>query len=104
VNLDLNLERDAALVKAQRFKREALMRARRLARADAELSRRRSSHLTDQNGPPFENMLRLLAACKRKSPNAQLEIRASNVWQEGIVDALYVSEVQLNRLGFALEG
>jgi hypothetical protein len=35
---------------------------------------------------------------------AQLEIRASNVWQDGIVHAPAVSEVQLIRLGFALEG
>jgi hypothetical protein len=35
---------------------------------------------------------------------AQLEIPASNVWQDGIVHAPYVSEVQLIRLGFTLEG
>jgi hypothetical protein len=50
-------------------------------------------------------MLGLLAlACKRKSSKAQLEIRDSDVWQDGIVHAPYVSAVQLNRLGFALEG
>ena len=38
-------------------------------------------------------------ACKRKLSKAQREIRASNVWQDGIVHAPYVSEVQLNRLG-----
>jgi hypothetical protein len=77
----------------------------RLARAEAELGQRGPSRLNDQNEPPFEVTLRLLAlACKRKSSNAQREIRASNVWQDGIVHAPYVSEVQLNRLGFALEG
>jgi hypothetical protein len=45
----------------------------------------------------------LALACNQKSSNAQLEIRASNVWQDGIVDAPYVSEVKLNKLGFALE-
>ena len=82
----LGLERDAALVEAQRFKRDALRVAQRLARAEAELSRRGPSRLNDQNEPPFEAMHRLLAlACKRKSSNAQREIRASNVWQDGIV-------------------
>jgi hypothetical protein len=62
------------------------MVAQRLARAEAELSRRGPSRLNDQNEPPFEVMLRLLAlACKRMSPKAQLEIRASNVRQDGIV-------------------
>jgi hypothetical protein len=101
----LRLERDAALVEAQRFKRDALRVAQRLARAEAELSRRGSSRLNDQNELPFEVMLRLLAlACKRKPSKAQREIRASDVWQDGIVQAPYVSEVQLNRLDFALEG
>ena len=50
-------------------------------------------------------MLRLPAlACRRKSSKAQLEILDSDVWQDGIVHAPYVSAVQLNRLGFALEG
>ena len=60
--------------------------AQRLARAEAELGPRGPSRLNDQNELPFEVMLRLLAlACKRKSSNAQREIRASNVWQDGIV-------------------
>src|SRR5260370_39640423 len=95
----LRLERDAALVEAQRFKKDALRVAQRLARAEAALSRRGPSRLNDQNEPsPFEVMLRLLAlACKRKSSKAQREIRASNVWQDGIVPAPYVSQVRLNR-------
>ena len=57
-------KRDAALVKAQPFKREALI-AQRLARAGAELGRRKPSRLNDHNEPPFEVMVRLLAlVCK----------------------------------------
>jgi hypothetical protein len=60
-----------SLVKAQRFKREALIVAQRLARAEAELSRTGPPRLNDQNEPPFEVMLRLLAlVCKRMSPKA----------------------------------
>jgi len=81
------------------------MVAQRLARTEAELSSRGPSRSNDQNEPPFEAMLKVPAlACKRMSPQAQLEIRSSNVWQDGIVHAPYVSEVQLIRLGFALEG
>jgi hypothetical protein len=38
------------------------------------------------------------------SPQAQLDIPISNVWQDGVVHARDVSEVQLNRLRFALRG
>jgi hypothetical protein len=101
----LRLEQDADLVKAQRVKREPPIVAQRVPRADAELGRRGPSRLNDQNEPPFEVMLGVLAfACKRLSPQAHLEIRASNVWQDDIVDAPNVSDVQLIRLGFALEG
>jgi len=70
------------------FKREALIVAQRLARTETELGRRGPLRLNDQNEPPFEVMLRLLAlVCKRMSPKAQLEICASNVWQDRIVHA-----------------
>jgi hypothetical protein len=89
----LRLERDAALVEAQHFKRDALRAAQRLARAEAELSRRGPSRISNQNEPPFEVTLRLLAlTCKPKSSKAQREIRASSVWQDGIVQAPYVSD------------
>jgi len=62
------------------------MVAQRLALAEAELSRRGPSRLNNQNELPFEVMLRLLAlACKRMLPQAQLEIRASNVRQDGVI-------------------
>ena len=100
----IHLKQDAALVKAQPFKREALIVAQRVARAEAELGRRGPSRLNDQNEPSFEVMVRLLAlVCKLMSPKAQLEICASNVWQDRIVQAPDVFESQLNRLGFALQ-
>jgi hypothetical protein len=84
----LRRERNAARAEGQRPKRDTLMVAPRLARAEAKLNRRGRSRLNDQNGPLFEVMLRLLAlACKRMSPNDQLEISASNVWQDRIVHA-----------------
>ncbi|QIE29870.1 hypothetical protein SBC1_76280 (plasmid) [Caballeronia sp. SBC1] len=52
----LRRKRDAALVEARRSKSNALMVASML-RADAELSRREYSRLTDQKEPPMEVML-----------------------------------------------
>ena len=67
--------------------------AQRLARTEAELGRRGPLRLNDQNEPPFEVMLRLLAmACKRMSQKAQLELCASNVWQARIVNARMFSK------------
>jgi hypothetical protein len=84
----LRRDRNAARAQAHRPKRDALMAAQRLARAEAKLNRRGHSRRNDQNRPLFEVMLRLLAlACKRMSPNDQLEISASNVWQDRIVHA-----------------
>jgi hypothetical protein len=96
------LEQDEDLVKPERFKKEALTVAQRLARAEAELGRRGPSRFNDQNEPSFEVMVRLLAlVCKLMSPKAQLETCASNVWQDRVVQAPDVFEVQLNRLRFA---
>jgi hypothetical protein len=69
--------------------------AQRLAHAKPELSRRGRSRLNVQN--EFRRSrscsgLRALAF-KQNSSNAQLEIRASNVGQDGIVHAPYISEV-----------
>jgi hypothetical protein len=87
-------ERDAALVEVHR-----------VVRAEAELRRRRASRLNHQNEPPFEVMLRSLAlACTPRLSKAQLEIRDTNVWQNAIVHAPHVPEVQLNRLSFRREG
>jgi hypothetical protein len=69
-----------AIVDAQRFKRAALIVAQRLACAEAELRRRGSSRLNDQNQRPFEIIFKMLASArKRVSPEALLEIRPSNV-------------------------
>ncbi|SOE96900.1 hypothetical protein SAMN05414139_09921 [Burkholderia sp. D7] len=84
----LRRKRNAARAEVQRPKRGTLMVAPRPARAEAKLNRRGHSRLNDQNGPLFEVMLRLLAlACKRMSPEDQLEISASNVWHDRIVHA-----------------
>jgi len=57
----LRRDRNAACAEAYRPKRDALMVAQRLARAEAKLNRRGHSRRNDQNGPLFEFVLRLLA-------------------------------------------
>jgi hypothetical protein len=57
----LRRDRNAARAQAHRPKRDALMAAQRLARAEAKLNRRGHSRRNDQNRPLFEVMLRLLA-------------------------------------------
>ena len=57
----LRRDRNAACAEAYRPKRDALMVAQRLARAEAKLNRRGHSRRNHQNGPLFEFVLRLLA-------------------------------------------
>lgn len=58
-----------------------------------------------EGAPSFETMLQLLAmACKRKPVNAQLAIRASDVWRNGVAGASGVSDEQMKRIVAALAG
>jgi hypothetical protein len=79
--------------------------SRQLARAEAELRDRKTARAGKESGPGFEVMLCLLAmACARKPLKAQLVIRESDVWRDGVVRASGVSEEQMKRVAAALAG
>jgi hypothetical protein len=70
----------------------------RLARVETELTRLQATRAGEQSSPRFEVMLKLLAmACKRKPVRAQLDIRASDVWRDGVASASDVSDEQMGR-------
>ncbi|ANB72152.1 hypothetical protein AYM40_07060 [Paraburkholderia phytofirmans OLGA172] len=76
-----------------------------LARAEAELSDLRTTTTGSGGAPAFEVMLRLLAmACARKPLKAQLAIRESDVWRNGVAGASGVSDEQMKRVAAALAG
>jgi hypothetical protein len=101
----IRLERDQALAAAQLHKREALTLGNRLARVETELTRLQATREGDQSSPRFEVMLKLLAmACKRKPLKAQLDIRESDVWRDGVASASDVSDEQMRRVAAALAG
>lgn len=85
--------------------RAELLEARRaLTQLRVERDRLSDSAGND-SAPGFEVMLKLLAmACKRKPVNAQLAIRASDVWRNGVAGASGVSDEQMKRVVAALAG
>ncbi|ANB78107.1 hypothetical protein AYM40_37715 (plasmid) [Paraburkholderia phytofirmans OLGA172] len=76
-----------------------------LARAEAELSALKAAVTDSEGAPGFDVMLKLLAmACARKPVKAQLAIRESDVWRDGVARASGVSDEQMKRLAAALAG
>ncbi len=101
----LRLEQEKALAAAQTHERRASVLRKRLALAEEELPRLKARLKGNESGPAFGVMLQLLAmACVRKSVNAQIAIRDSEIWQKGVVHASHVTDEQMKRLGTALEG
>jgi hypothetical protein len=101
----MQLERDQALAAVRLHKREALKLGNQLGRVEAELTRLQATRAGDQHSPSFEVMLKLLAmACKRKPVKAQLDIRESDVWRDGVASASDVSDEQMKRVAAALAG
>jgi hypothetical protein len=85
--------------------RAELLEARH-ALAQLRVERERlSASAGHDSAPGFEVMLKLLAmACKRKPVNAQLAIRESDVWRNGVASASGVSDEQMKRVAAALAG
>ena len=101
----LRAELDQASAAAESHKRQAAVLRKQLARAEAELSALKAATAGSESAPGFEVMLKLLAmACKRKPVNAQLAIRESDVWRDGVSGASGVSVEQMKRVGAALAG
>jgi len=101
----LRLEQEQASAAAESDKREALVLRKRLARAEAALSAVKATPAGNERGPSFEVMLKLLAmACARKPLKAQLAIRESELWRNGVVSASGVSEEQMKQVAAALGG
>ena len=90
---------------AESYKRQASALRKQLARTEAELSTMKAATAGNECSPGFEVMLKLLAmACKRKPVNAQLAIRESDVWRNGVASASAVSDEQMKRIAAALAG
>jgi len=101
----LRLEQEQASAAAESDRREALVLRQRLARAEAALSAVKATPVGNERGPSFEVMLKLLAmACARKPLKAQLAIRESELWRNGVVSASGVSEEQMKQVAAALAG
>ena len=95
---------DDAKHQVQTLRAELLGARRALAALRVERDRLAGSAGHD-GAPNYEVMLQLLAmACKRKPVNAQLAIRASDVWRIGVAGASGVSEEQMKRVVAALAG
>ena len=103
--VQFRLERGQAFAAAASHSRkEALLRIR-LARAEAELSDLKTATAGGGDAPGFEVMLKLLAmACERKPVKAQLAIRESDVWRNGVASKSSVSDKQMKRIAAALAG
>jgi PDZ domain of MCC-2 bdg protein for Usher syndrome len=101
----LRAELDRASAAAESHKRQAAVLRKQLARAEAELSALKAATAGNESAPGFEVMLKLLAmACTRKPLKAQLVIRESVVWRDGVSGASGVSDEQMRRVAAALAG
>ena len=95
---------DDARRQMQTLRAELLEARHALAQLRVERDRLSASAGHD-SAPGFEVMLKLLAmACKRKPVNAQLAIRESDVWRNGVASASGVSNEQMKRVAAALAG
>lgn len=96
---------DQAQILSQSLERQVSVLRKKLARAEAELSTLKAAATDSAGAPGFDVMLRLLAmACARKPVKAQLAIRESDVWRDGVTSASGVSDVQMRRVAAALAG
>lgn len=101
----LPAELDQTSAGAESYKRQAAVLRKQLARAEAELSALKAATASNGDAPDFEVMLRLLVmACARKPVKAQLAIRESDVWRNGVASASGVSDEQMKRVAAALAG
>lgn len=101
----LRAELDQASAGAESYMRQAAVLRKQLARAEAELSALKAATASSGDAPGFEIMLKLLAmACERKPVKAQLAIRESDVWRNGVAGTSSVSDVQMQRIAAALAG
>jgi hypothetical protein len=101
----LRLEQENALAAAKTHERQAALFRKRVVLVEEELRHLKANLKANEGGPTFEVMLQLLAmACVRKSVNAQIAIRDSEIWKKGVVRASNVTDEQMKRLAAALEG
>jgi hypothetical protein len=98
----LRLAQEQASAAAESDRRQALVLRKRLARAEAALSAVKATPAGNERGPGFEVMLKLLAmACTRKPLKAQLAIRESELWRNGVASASGVSDEQMKQVAAA---
>lgn len=103
--VQLRHERDQLSAAAELHERQASGLRNQLARVEGELSSLKAVTAGNERGPCFEVMLKLLAmACARKPLKAQLDIRESDVWRNGVASASHVSDEQMKRVSAALAG
>ena len=103
--VQLRHERDQLFAAAELHERQASGLRSQLARVEGELSGLKTVTAGNERGPGFEVMLKLLAmACTRKPLKAQLVIRESDVWRNGVASASHVSDEQMKRVSAALAG
>lgn len=96
---------DQAQTLSESHERQVSVLRNQLARAEAELSALKAAVTDSEGAPGFDVMLKLLAmACARKPVKAQLAIRESDVWRDGVARASGVSDEQMKRLAAALAG
>jgi hypothetical protein len=101
----LRLEQENALAAAKSHERQTALLRKRVVLVEEELRHLKENLKASEGGPAFEVMLQLLAmACVRKSVNAQIAIRDSDIWKKGVVRAPNVTDEQMKRLAAALEG
>ena len=101
----LVIEQEKTITLAKTHERQAASLRKRAALTEEELSRLKATGRSNKDGPGFEVMLQLLAmACVRKSVNAQIAIRDSDIWKKGVVRASNVTEEQMKRVSAALAG
>ncbi|WP_091809903.1 hypothetical protein [Burkholderia sp. WP9] len=96
---------DQAQISSESHQRQVSVLRNQLARAGAELGALRAAATDGAGAPGFDVMLKLLAmACARKPLKAQLAIRESAVWRDGVGRASGVSDEQMKRIVAALAG
>lgn len=101
----LRLEQENALAASKSHERQAALLRKRVVLVEEELRHLKANLKANEGAPAFEVMLQLLAmACVRKSVNAQIAIRDSEIWKKGVVRASNVTEEQMRRLAAALKG
>lgn len=79
----LRLEQENALIAAKSHERQTALLRKRVVLVEEELRHLKENLKASEGGPAFEVMLQLLAmACVRKSVDAQIAIRDSDIWKK----------------------